>query len=102
MRQPGVEGNGSVRNEQGGGESESKNYVTGNELAEALEHAERRFEAGMEARFRTQSLAVGSLRTMIADTDSLLERLLERLTPYPPRTDTPDEKEQSPGRGRAD
>jgi len=57
----------------------SEKYVTREELAEALEGAEKRLESNLEEQFRTQKLAIGSLRTMITDTDMLLERLLERL-----------------------
>jgi hypothetical protein len=57
----------------------NENYVTGRELAEALGRVEKRLGENLDERFRTQALAIGSLRTMITDTDILLERVLERL-----------------------
>jgi len=62
--------------------SENEDYVTRKELAEALDRVEKRQEAHLAEQFRTQALAIGSLRAMIADTDALLERILERLEAY--------------------
>ncbi len=54
-------------------------FVTKEEMAGALERTEMRIEDSIAEQFGKQSLAIGSLRAMIADTDALLERVLERL-----------------------
>ena len=58
---------------------ESKDYVTKKEMADSMDRFERRIEAHLAEQFRTQALAIGSLRAMISNTDALLERVLERL-----------------------
>jgi hypothetical protein len=97
-----VHGAVGAREEEPGGKNDLEDYVTKAELADALERAEKCLEVNLEERFRTQSLAIGSLRTMVADTDALLERLLERLeSPADPPPDTFDGEELLT-RGRAD
>jgi hypothetical protein len=54
-------------------------FVTRQELTEALALAEKRLQRNLRDQMDTHMLAIGSLRTMIANTDSLLERVLHRL-----------------------
>jgi hypothetical protein len=54
-------------------------WVTREELNEALDLAARRMQISVAEQFGHQMLAIGSLRAMIADTDALLNRVLDRL-----------------------
>jgi hypothetical protein len=54
-------------------------YVTHDELKDLLGRAEKRLEGHVAEQFGNQMLAIGSLRDMIVDTDTLLERVLSRL-----------------------
>jgi hypothetical protein len=54
-------------------------YVTGRQLSDALALSEGRIQERVAAQFDGQMLAIRSLRSMILDTDAMLERLLSRL-----------------------
>ncbi len=63
----------------GNGADHSLEFVTQKQLAEAIEQSHRRTQGEVKQRFSQQEQAIGSLREMIANTDSLLERVLIRL-----------------------
>ena len=54
-------------------------FVTHEELAATIETAAARIRTDVERRFETQSLAIGSLRSMISQTDVLLQKVLRGL-----------------------
>lgn len=56
-----------------------EDYVTGRQLSDALALSEERTQEKVAAQFDGQTLAIRSLRSMILDTDAMLERLLSRL-----------------------
>jgi hypothetical protein len=60
-------------------ESKPEDFITSHQLAEALARTEKRLETSIVGQFGTQNLAIGALRTMITNTDALLERILGRL-----------------------
>jgi hypothetical protein len=59
--------------------SERADFVTRTELTGELEDLKHQVDQEVEARFECQSLSVEALRTMIRQTDSLLERVLGAL-----------------------
>lgn len=52
-------------------------FVTHEELAEAIDRATARISGDLDGKFQAQSRAVNSLRAMISQTDILLQRVLE-------------------------
>jgi hypothetical protein len=52
-------------------------FVTHEELAEAIDRTAARIDADLDRKLQSQSRAVNSLRAMIAQTDILLQRVLE-------------------------
>ena len=64
---------------RGAGGINSGENVSRQEVAEALDRVEKRFQESVSERFSAQLLAIGALRAMIGDTDALLERVLDRL-----------------------
>ena len=69
-----------------GASEDLSEYATRREMCDALVAVERRIESGVAEQFGRQMLAIGSLRAMIADTDTLLERVLEKLELSAPET----------------
>jgi hypothetical protein len=80
--------------------SNGANLVTREQMAEALDRTEKRIERTlaqkMEREFGNQAQAIRSLRAMIEDTDTLLERVLSRLESR--KADTEPEEEFTLGR----
>jgi len=64
---------------RGAGGINAGENVSRQEVAEALDRVEKRFQESVSERFSAQLLAIGALRAMIGDTDALLERVLDRL-----------------------
>jgi hypothetical protein len=58
-------------------------FITRGEFAAAMASLEHRIDAGVEARFQTQSLSIGALKAMIGHTDRMLERVLTALDREP-------------------
>jgi hypothetical protein len=54
-------------------------FVTRDEMDAAMEQLASRLESGIERRFEVQNRSVQSLRTMVARTDELLERVIENI-----------------------
>lgn len=71
-------------------------FVTRLEMAKALEDIERRMEKTVWEHLGRQMLAIGSLREMILDTDTLLERVLERLESMTPGDPEHNRDDDSP------
>lgn len=59
--------------------SEETDFITRTELTEKLGDLKHQIDHEVDARFECQSLSVEALRTMIRQTDSLLERVLGAL-----------------------
>jgi hypothetical protein len=59
--------------------TQSENFVTRAEQNAAMEQLASRLEADIERRFEVQNRSVQSLRTMVARTDELLERVIESI-----------------------
>lgn len=53
--------------------------VSSQEVAEAIDRATARLECDLDRRFAVQSLSIASLRSLITQTDRLLERVLGHL-----------------------
>jgi hypothetical protein len=56
-----------------------EDFITRAEQSAAMEQLASRLEADIERRFEVQNRSVQSLRTMIARTDELLERVIESI-----------------------
>ena len=54
-------------------------FVTHDELADAIDRATARIGGDLDRKFQAQSRAVNSLRAMISQTDVLLQRVLEEI-----------------------
>ncbi len=63
----------------GASHTEAEGFVTRDELAEALSRTEKRLAENVASQFERQTVAIGTLRAMIVDTDALLERVLDHL-----------------------
>lgn len=57
----------------------SNEFITLQQLTEAIVLSEKRVQRNFREQMDTHMFAISSLRTMIANTDSLLERVLSRL-----------------------
>jgi hypothetical protein len=60
-------------------QSRHDQMITRDELAQTLDRVFGRLEQGVDARFEHQTRSVEALRTMVAQTDELLQRVLDGL-----------------------
>jgi len=60
-------------------QSKHGQMITRDELAQTLDRVFGRLEQGVDARFEHQTRSVEALRTMVAQTDELLQRVLDGL-----------------------
>lgn len=60
-------------------QSKQDQTITRDELSEMLDRVFGRLEQGVDARFEHQTRSVEALRTMVAQTDELLQRVLDGL-----------------------